>query len=202
MALPQYPGTSFLRMWTLIQNNYTTYFGRYKTDFPPELMLAIFWEESRFNNVRQDQGLQGQVGIGFGQVQEDTIKSVNKYWFDKKAAAAPMTFVPAEIVQDDQQSVQIAGLALAMIWERSLDAGNSHSKENVLTACRNYAGVRNHKIPGQRWDPCWTLLTALKITIPNIVAQDPKFISGVLIALNQALGLNPKDTAFVRRLFP
>jgi hypothetical protein len=200
MALPKYPGTSFLRMWTLIQNNYTTYFGRYKTAFPPEVLLAIFWEETLFNNIRQPNGEPGRDGIGFGQVQEDTIKKVNSYWVDKKADSAPMTFVPNEILRDDQQSVQISGLALAMIWERSLEAGNPLSDANIMRACENYAGTGNHA-KAHLWNKCWTPLKALNITLPKIVAGDKKFVSGVLMALNEAQG-HPGDREFRRRLFP
>ena len=53
--------------------NLTEQNNQYSQIIPDELMIAIFWEETTFQNIEQIRGAQGQVGLGFGQVQEDSL---------------------------------------------------------------------------------------------------------------------------------
>ena len=36
----------------------------FKASFPDELLIAIFWEETLFQNIEQVKGANGQVGLG------------------------------------------------------------------------------------------------------------------------------------------
>jgi hypothetical protein len=63
MGIPKLPGNSFAYMRGLIlKNNHLLS----QLPFDPELVLAIFWEETLFNNIFQaDAG----TGVGFGQTE-------------------------------------------------------------------------------------------------------------------------------------
>ncbi|MBL8229074.1 MAG: hypothetical protein JNL98_11375 [Bryobacterales bacterium] len=63
MARAFQPGCSFAYIWDLVQKNNGIIAP---TPFTPELMIAIFWEESLFNNIAQvDTG----TAVGYGQVE-------------------------------------------------------------------------------------------------------------------------------------
>jgi hypothetical protein len=62
------PGKTLQEMVDLLEQN-----NQFSQIIPDELMIAIFWEETMFQNIEQFQGLNGQVGLGFGQVQEDSL---------------------------------------------------------------------------------------------------------------------------------
>jgi hypothetical protein len=66
------------------------------TVFTPELLTAIFWEETGFQNIPQTGG---GPAVGFGQVERATIKGVNRFF--------STNFTPVQILADDNASVQI-----------------------------------------------------------------------------------------------
>jgi len=107
------------------------------TIFTPELLTAIFWEETGFQNIPQ---FGGGPAVGFGQVERATIKAVNRFF--------QTNFTPELILADDNASVRITSLTLAQLF-----AGIG-SKTGAL---RGYAGVfsnpANAPIPG-RWLEC------------------------------------------------
>jgi hypothetical protein len=112
--------------------------------FTPELLTAIFWEETTFENI-------GQIGagsaVGFGQVERPSIKMVND--------AFNTNFTPEKILADDNLSVQIASYAL------SLCLRYTRTKAGALNL---YAGANanpaNAPTPGH-WLRCEGLLRAV-----------------------------------------
>jgi hypothetical protein len=62
MAMPHKPGQSYLGMYHLIVTNRVQ---MYKEVFSPELIIGICWEETFFNNIKQEQG----TAVGFGQTE-------------------------------------------------------------------------------------------------------------------------------------
>lgn len=109
-AIPKLPGKSFADMYEL------TYLGnKYKDDFSDRLLLAIFWEETCFNNIHQT----GKgTAVGFGQVEPSefwklksyglglppTRKVVTKYMENGKEVTVTETI--ATSVPTEGQSVQ------------------------------------------------------------------------------------------------
>lgn len=69
--LPKAPGKSFADMYEL------TFLGnRFKDDFSDRLLLAIFWEETCFNNIHQS----GKgTAVGFGQVEPSEFWKLKPY---------------------------------------------------------------------------------------------------------------------------
>jgi len=112
--------------------------------FTPELLTAIFWEETGFQNIRQRGG---GPAVGFGQVERATIKAVNGFF--------KTSFTPEQILADNNASVQIASLTLSMLFKRI---------GSKLGALKGYAGVfsnpANAPIPA-RWLDCESQLLAV-----------------------------------------
>jgi hypothetical protein len=112
--------------------------------FTPELLTAIFWEESGFQNIAQ---FGGGPAVGFGQVERNTIQSVNK--------AFRTNFTPHSVLANDVQSVQVASYTLSLFLK-----GSRHK----LAALNGYAGAAanpaNAIIPS-RWLDCERKLQAV-----------------------------------------
>jgi hypothetical protein len=68
--------------------------------FPDELLIAIFWEETLFQNIVQFRGAEGKKGLRFGQVQEDTLPLIK--------VRTGKTFPPGMITSNDAMSVEVA----------------------------------------------------------------------------------------------
>lgn len=109
--------------------------------FTPELLTAIFWEETTFQSIRQ---FGGGPAVGFGQVERETIKAVNK--------AFKTNFTPDGILADDNLSVQITSYTLSLFLRGTRD------KRRALDG---YAGASvnsaNAAIPGH-WLRCESML--------------------------------------------
>jgi hypothetical protein len=73
--------------------------------FTPELLTAIFWEETGFQNIRQ---AGGGPAVGFGQVEAATIKAVNRFF--------KTHFTPGQILANDNDSVLITSMTLSMLF--------------------------------------------------------------------------------------
>jgi len=82
MALPDKPGQSYLGKYHLIVTNRVQ---MYKEVFSPELIIGICWEETFFNNIKQEDG----TGVGFGQTEPA------EFWkLEKDIARARGYYVP------------------------------------------------------------------------------------------------------------
>jgi hypothetical protein len=107
------------------------------TIFTPELLTAIFWEETGFQNIPQ---FGGGPAVGFGQVERATIKAVNFFF--------KTNYTPELILADDNASVRITSLTLSQLL---VGTGSK------LRALRGYAGAAsnpaNAPIPA-RWLEC------------------------------------------------
>jgi hypothetical protein len=74
--------------------------NQYRPIIPDQLMIAIFWEETLFQNIEQNQGANGKVGLGFGQVQEDSLPLIK--------ARLRKVFPRGLITQNDNMAVEVA----------------------------------------------------------------------------------------------
>jgi hypothetical protein len=168
---------TFTRMWRLIQNNYqSTMFGKYRDIFTPQLMAAIFFEESRFANITENQG---GPAVGFGQVNRPEIPAINQFWgtsFDANGA---------DVLKDDAQSVQLAGLCLAMLFEKQSAKMSDDNRRAV--ALKNYAGYpRNQDIP-PNWLASEKALKGIPFSGHLHLPMDPAKETQLKAALNLAL---------------
>jgi hypothetical protein len=80
--------------------NLTDQNNQYSQIIPDELMIAIFWEETLFQNIEQIKGADGKVGLGFGQVQEDSLPLIK--------VRLGKVFPRGLITQNDNMSVEVA----------------------------------------------------------------------------------------------
>jgi hypothetical protein len=153
--------------------------------FTPELLTAIFWEETGFQNVKQ---AGGGPAVGFGQVERGTIKAVNGFF--------KVHFTPEQILANDSDSVLITSMTLSMLMNRT------HSK---MAALNGYAGVfsraENKPIPG-RWIDCERKLQAVHASdrLPNgMVTERLTYVSSataIKAALRTAKPNSNPDLAF------
>lgn len=129
---------SFEEMWNLIQCHYVRDFPllcklcepEITSIFSPELLIAIFWEETRFENIKQ---AGGGPAVGFGQVEPPGVRAacefcgINPAW--KPTDISPHV--------DDAKAVQIAGMYL----HRQFCVSKASTKEaKKLFALRSYVG--------------------------------------------------------------
>jgi hypothetical protein len=181
---------TFARMWTLIERTFD--FSRYlrenyrRTLLPSELLIAVFWEESVFENKRG-------VGnaIGFGQVQPGTLDAVNDFW--QKQDGGPMTFVASQVLRDHVQSIQLAGLAMAMLYEKQLKAGQPAGEKSLRVALHNYAGGSSEEkeqapknaATARSWFDCRDALLPLHISDGDLILPTQEFADRIMKALNK-----------------
>jgi hypothetical protein len=197
---------TFQRMWTLIHNNNKTFFGQanYHTPekFPPELLVGIFWEETLFQNIRQVGNKGPLPGFGFGQVQPDAIRLVNLKW------STTFNVNGSDILQNEEQSVQVAGLLLAKLWEDQVNGvrlgKQINSPEQMRKAALfNYAGgtarPQNALIP-PKWLSCMKALLALKLDPPATLQLTPGLAGQIQAGLDKVRGGDWAGTD--RKVFP
>jgi hypothetical protein len=103
----------------------------YSQSFPNELLIAIFWEETLFQNIEQVKGADGKKGLGFGQVQEDSLPLIK--------VVMGKAFPKSLITADDAMSVQVASFALET-FRRGIKSGRPESAYKV-----GYAGADEAK---------------------------------------------------------
>ncbi len=216
MGIPRKPGCSFAYIWGLIKKNENMILP---TGITPELVVAIFWEETFFNNVFQTDG----TAIGYGQAEPfefyrfnaNNINGRNKQFADMARIAqakgyAVFNLPPIIYFKDskgnsrakssaplsDDQAVQVS---LALIRDMRERGKGAHS---ILDG---YAGVgfqgeqaAHLARPGGReaiiqdWHECEKRLKAA------ILANDA---DGIMAALKFARPFN-QDDEFRRILFP
>ncbi len=136
-------GLNFYTMADLVDKYHLDYWQ----NFPDELILAIFWEESNFANARQIGWKQGAVG--FGQVEPSTVTLANIWARDNYPSDCNWT--PADILTSDRKGVQITSRVLARYYE---------ALGSVDSALNAYAGSSNLHIP-PRWKKCRDALVAM-----------------------------------------
>jgi hypothetical protein len=95
--------------------------------FPNELLIAIFWEETLFQNIEQIRGAKGKKGLGFGQVQEDSLPLIKV----RMGKAFPKDMITG----DDAMSVEVASYALET-FRRGFKSGRPETAYKV-----GYAGA-------------------------------------------------------------
>jgi hypothetical protein len=177
-------------MWSLIHQNHGSYFGRagYNLIFPPELQIAIFWEETKFQNIRQVNGQGQEVGpaVGFGQVEPNGIRQVNQKF------QTTFNVDGSDVRRNELQSVQLSSLMLAKLWEDQVQAvakGRQLSNIGMMrhAALFNYAGAatrpQNALLP-DKWLNCMRALQTLKLAAPPLQLN-----AGQVPAIKKALAL-------------
>lgn len=136
MAKVNLPGRSFAYMSNLISLNFQV-LG--PTPFETETMLAIFWEETFFNNIFQTEA---GNGVGFGQAEPAEF-----YRFDANGSLSQMAKAKGYLVYnlprrdgkkltapiDDYTSVRVPCAFVRDLYERGIK-----SKRSILNA---YGGV-------------------------------------------------------------
>jgi hypothetical protein len=161
---------SFAKMWKLVSDCYDPPAPAYSKVYSDrlasrsaqddwlskELLLAIFWEESRFTNCRQQITVQADgknidvpdgPAIGFGQVEEPrTLQAIINYFNnrspDGKDSLGPARlpggmpeaeWTPKEVLDNDVKAVKITCLYFCKTWEEL-------SSKSLQEALRRYAG--------------------------------------------------------------
>jgi Putative peptidoglycan binding domain len=119
------------------------------TAFPKELILAICWEESFFQNIPQ----LGGPAVGYGQLERDGRRIANQHATNNLSDFTEGSFTAAAILASREKSISAVSHCLAGLFDQ---LGKSQS-----AALDGYAGVRqrpaNAPIPG-RWKDCATAL--------------------------------------------
>ncbi|WP_018607863.1 peptidoglycan-binding domain-containing protein [Uliginosibacterium gangwonense] len=125
--------------------------SRYHTEqlvaFPRELMLAICWEESLFQNLARFSG----SAIGYGQLESAGLRIANQHLLGKLAVGEG-AFTKEAILASRESSILVISHCLAGLYER---LGNS--AEAALIA---YAGQQNLAVV-ERWQACAQALQKL-----------------------------------------
>src|SRR5439155_16647551 len=99
----------------------------FSNNFPDELLIAIFWEETLFQNIVQIRGAEGKKRLVFSQVQEDTVPLIKV----RMSRSFPKNMITA----DDAMSVEVASYALET-FRRGMQSGSPMSAYKV-----GYAGA-------------------------------------------------------------
>jgi hypothetical protein len=186
-------------MLTLILKNHRTL-----SPFTPQMLMAIFWEETFFTNRRQ---FAGGRGVGFGQVEHQ-----NLFWLGQQRAIDFGYFVPGvnstTTSVDDDRAVQIADCYLLHLW---FDPGAAAASDAKQWVYEGYAGVRAAQgtplSPAQRraiiinWKACETDLLALPFTefsIVNYAGTIQSLEDAIIAALQKAKPFDDKNPIVTR----
>jgi hypothetical protein len=186
----------YFQMWSLVQANYNANLcndAAFRGIISHELLMAIFWEETQFANIRQlkfdhddwlkawtmppppdkTQMLPGNHAIGFGQVERDTllrIKALGPGKLDDlipglPGAALDLTSVDLEVLKDDGKGVQLTWRAL---WH--LYASGIKSKAGLAKV---YGGNPNLPDVPPAWIACESVQKAYQQLGPiNFIDKD------------------------------
>lgn len=172
------PGYSFPDMAQLVwDNNWQLYHV-----FPDELLLAIFWEETLFNNIAQPNG----TAVGFGQVEPAELWKLKKYGISTSAKA---------VLNDPAHAVDVSACYLRHLYESQTAPTKSRYE-----ALKRYAGWYFDKAAWRLkviagWEACEKALLAVGGDWRSNAAA-------VTSALSLARGIDPADTAVRGLLFP
>jgi hypothetical protein len=121
---------SFMDMLLLTLKNH-----RQPSPFTPQIMLAIFWEESLFRNIPQ---IGGGKGVGFGQVERQNFFFLTTPRAQQLGYAVPGVTTNTTTL-DDARSVQVASCVLLHLFHHP-DAARSADRKEF--AYQGYAGVK------------------------------------------------------------
>jgi len=109
-----------------------------------ELILAICWEESFFQNIQQ----LGGPAVGYGQLEKDGRRIANQHFTGDPSNFSEGVFTASAILLSQQTSIRAIGHCLAGLFD---------SLGSQAAALNGYAGVRqrpaNAVIP-PRWKAC------------------------------------------------
>jgi hypothetical protein len=153
---------------------------RQPTPFSIQLMLAIFWEESLFKNVRQ---LDGGRGIGFGQVERQNLFFLGptQPLAQKHGYVVPGVNTSTTEVSDPI-SVQISSCFLLHLFHHP----TNKAADKLGAALQGYAGVRASAgtplTPAQRqaiiqgWRTCELQLTMFPLMTGTIQVTPDTFV--------------------------
>jgi len=112
--------------------------------FPPELVLAICWEESYFQNISQ---YGGGPAVGYGQLEQGGRIKAQQHESNNYNSFGQGRFTAQNILQDRRTSIEGVSHCLAGLYSHPK---LQHTRDGALKA---YAGVfhraENAPIPGQ-----------------------------------------------------
>jgi hypothetical protein len=166
----------------------------------PELLLAIFWHESRFQNIGQhwEAGQEvGGHGWGFGQVERRVIGMVNTHFRRSYPSGRPLS---------DQQSIEITSLTLHL----QLTYPQKVSVPQALHAYATSAQGRRAALrPGWRpgpmvsgWLACMEALKFLRDKPLPSSYTDPDVVRRIWAALRMAVVPQRTNDAELGRTLP
>jgi hypothetical protein len=182
----------FTKMWDLILLNH----WMNVSVFPPELLIAIFWEESGFRNIRQDnrcrdashQPREHQAcAVGFGQVVAAFAKSVHPRLRD--------LFV-AQVEQAILQSAELSVEATSYLLSYNFDLRSKDRRKALNEYATGDPNSSPHNVP--LWETCERALLSIPLerTPSRLTRQfsEPRVVDQILEALRPSspAGLEPE----------
>ncbi len=138
---------SFFEMVSLAVAN-----NRYPSEFSMELVLAICWEGSRFQNIEQGGRTGVDSAVGFGRIDRDGIRSAN-YLRTGRFPNDTEPYNRETILLDDAAAIAVIPDCLHAI--RTIDRVESRDEVLATFACGDRTG------PASRWKACETELKAV-----------------------------------------
>ncbi len=176
---PRLPAFSFRQMENLVFN----YNWELPAIFSDALLMAIFWEETQFNNMHQEHG----TAVGLGQVEPAELWVLKKYGMSTNAK---------NILNSASHAVQVTSCYLRHLYE-----SQSANPKSRYEALKRYAGYYWDKASWRLdlirdWEACARALEDIKTTAK---ADSPE---QVLSALSLARGFQKSDPAMRKALFP
>ena len=173
------PGYSFEDMAGLVYDNN----WQLCEIFGDALLIAIFWEETQFNNIPQNKG----TAVGFGQLEPAELWTLKKYGIFTNGK---------NILNDPAHSVEVTTYFLRHLYESQ--TGTTKSRSEALKRYAGYyydhAGWRLKLIAG--WELCERALKAIPTASWN---DDP---DAIMNALSLSRGFVKTDPGIRNRLFP
>jgi hypothetical protein len=151
-------------MWNLVLRNFSSHMvgdPTFMSVVTQEFLMALFWEETQFANIRQhrfthDDWLKrwtqptaakhnpnGNHAVGFGQVERESIVLFRAL----RRSMGPLGQIPVqeidlEVLADENKSVEISWRALHALWQ----SGKFTTAAGLM---RGYGGKPNYgKVPG------------------------------------------------------
>ena len=173
------PGFSFEERASLVYDNNRDY---YQT-FGDSLLIAIFWEETMFNNVAQEQG----TAVGLGQIEPAELWTLKQYGITTNAK---------NILNSPAHAVKVTAAYLNHLYQSQTanPKRRSEALKRYAGYCWDKAAWRLTLIQG--WEACAQALD--NISAP-VWSDNPE---AVLNALALARGFSKSDPKIRAALFP
>jgi hypothetical protein len=216
----------YFQMWSLVLQNYNSTLCNdpaFMQVVSHELLMAIFWEETQFANIRQrqfdhDDWLKrwltspstdaGNHAVGFGQVERDTLsilKALAPHKLDglipgKSGQSIDLRTIDLEVLKNDGMGVQLTWRALWHVF--------SAVTKDKLNLVKVYGGKGNKPLIPPAWLVCETAQKAYQqlgpLTFPgNAMQQNMRLMAGAFWiarpdgAFPRAFGVTQPDAAKV-----